>query len=281
MYNLSFNDLKGKVCVITGGAGILGTSISHALAASGLKLAILDFDHKKGMALANELNHKYVTDCIGVYADVLDKQSLVNAKTEINDKLGKIDFLINGAGGNAPEATTKIEKIMDDSNIEDTFFGLSMESIDKVMTLNFLGTLLPTKIFTIDMLEKKQGSIINISSMNSYRPLTKIPAYSAAKASINNFTQWLSVHLANTGIRVNAIAPGFFLTKQNEFLLIDKKSGNYSPRGKKIIENTPVARYGNPEDLHGAVLFLLSDISSFITGIVLPVDGGYSAFGGV
>ena len=165
--------------------------------------------------------------------------------------------------------------------LEDTFYGLEMDGFDKVFALNFKGTLLPSMVFTKDMLKAQKGVILNISSMNSYKPLTKIPAYSAAKASINNFTEWLSVHLAKVGIRVNAIAPGFFITNQNRFLVMDEKTGNFSPRGQKIVDNTPMGKFGEPEDLQGATLFLLSDISSFITGIVIPVDGGYSAFGGV
>jgi len=156
-----------------------------------------------------------------------------------------------------------------------------MDGFDKVFALNFKGTLLPSMVFTTDMLKNKKGVVLNVSSMNSYKPLTKIPAYSAAKASINNFTEWLSVHLAKVGIRVNAIAPGFFITDQNRFLVLDKETGGFSPRGQKIVNNTPMGKFGEPEDLQGATLFLLSDVSSFITGIVVPVDGGYSAFGGV
>jgi NAD(P)-dependent dehydrogenase (short-subunit alcohol dehydrogenase family) len=156
-----------------------------------------------------------------------------------------------------------------------------MDGFDKVFALNFKGTLLPSMVFTTDMLKNKKGVVLNVSSMNSYKPLTKIPAYSAAKASINNFTEWLSVHLAKVGIRVNAIAPGFFITDQNRFLVLDKETGNFSARGQKIVNNTPMGKFGEPEDLQGTTLFLLSDISSFVTGIVIPVDGGYSAFGGV
>ncbi len=164
---------------------------------------------------------------------------------------------------------------------EDTFFGLPIEGFNKVFALNFTGTLLPTQVFAQQMAKRGKGVVLNISSMNSFRPLTKIPAYSAAKASVNNFTQWLAVHLAKTGVRVNAIAPGFFLTQQNRFLLVDEKTGMPTPRGQKIMATTPVGKYGEPQDLQGAVLFLLSDLSSFITGVVLPVDGGYSAYGGV
>ncbi len=283
MKKFDFSDLKGKVCVITGGAGIIGQALCEALAAAGIKTAIIDLNLEAASALAAGLTKKFNTQCIGVQASVLDKESLIAAEKEIVAKMGPVDFLINGAGGNSPGATTKVEQIpgAGDFQSSETFFGLDLSGFDKVFALNFSGTLLPTMVFAPDMIKRGKGGILNISSMNSFRPLTKIPAYSAAKASVNNFTQWLSVHLAKTGVRVNAIAPGFFLTNQNRFLLVDEKTGMATPRGKKIMDNTPVGKYGEPEDLQGAMLFLLSDMSSFITGIVLPVDGGYSAFGGV
>ena len=283
MQALSFNDLKGKVCVITGGAGVLGTAMVKAIASVGTKIAIADINKEVADKVAAEIATESGAEVIGVEANVLDKSSLEKAKAEINEKLGSIDILINGAGGNSPQATTKVETITEDNidNLEDTFYGLEMEGFDKVFALNFKGTLLPTMVFTRDMLANRKGVVLNVSSMNSYKPLTKIPAYSAAKASINNFTEWLSVHLAKVGIRVNAIAPGFFITNQNRFLVTDEKTGNYSPRGQKIVDNTPMGKFGEPEDLQGATLFLISDISNFITGIVIPVDGGYSAFGGV
>ena len=283
MSPISFNDLNGKVCVITGGAGVLGTAMVKAIASTGARIAIADINKEVADKVAAEIAGESGATVIGVEANVLDKTSLESAKTEINSKLGQIDILINGAGGNSPQATTKVEQILDENldKLEDTFYGLEMEGFDKVFALNFKGTLLPTMVFTKDMLKNKKGVILNVSSMNSYKPLTKIPAYSAAKASINNFTEWLSVHLAKVGIRVNAIAPGFFITHQNRFLVIDEKTGNYSPRGQKIVDNTPMGKFGEPEDLQGATLFLISDISNFITGIIIPVDGGYSAFGGV
>lgn len=283
MNKADFSDLQGKICVITGGAGVIGNAICEALAASGVQTAITDLNPDKALDLARNLNKRHRTKCIGVQANVMDKESLIRAKQQINKELGNIDFLINGAGGNSPEATTRVEQIIpdDSSEMKDTFFGLDLAGFDKVFALNFSGTLLPSMVFGPDMIEKGKGVILNISSMNSFRPLTKIPAYSAAKASVNNFTQWLAVHLAKTGIRVNAIAPGFFLTQQNRFLLTDEKTGEPTARGKKIIDNTPVGKYGQPEDLQGAVLFLLSEWSSFITGVILPVDGGYSAYGGV
>lgn len=283
MKELSFNDLKGKVCVITGGAGVLGTSMVRAMASVGMRIAIADINKEVADKVAAEISEETGAEVIGVEANVLDKESLEKAKAEINEKLGPIEVLVNGAGGNSPQATTKVEQMeeKDLDNLADTFYGLQMEGFDKVYSLNFKGTLLPTMVFTLDMLQNRKGVVLNISSMNSYKPLTKIPAYSAAKASVNNFTEWLSVHLAKVGIRVNAIAPGFFITHQNRFLVLDEKTGGFSPRGQKIINSTPMGKFGEPDDLSGATLFLLSDVSSFITGIVISVDGGYSAYGGV
>lgn len=283
MKKLSFDDLNGKVCAITGGAGVIGKAMVQGLSSVGVKVAILDINKEMADKVADEIEKESGAKCIGVEANVLDKASLEKAKGEINAKLGKIDILINGAGGNHPSATTKQEQM--ESNkvtaLEETFYGLQMEGFQKVFDLNFIGTLLPSMVLSKDMLEMGKGTILNVSSMNSYKPLTKIPAYSAAKAAINNFTLWLAVHFAKTGIRVNAVAPGFFLTNQNRFLLIDEKTGEATARGKKIINNTPMGRYGEVEELQGTTLFLLSDVSKFITGVVIPVDGGYSAFGGV
>ncbi len=276
-------NLKNKVAVITGGGGVLCSTMAKSLASHGVKTAILDLNLEAAQKVASEITEEYGTTSIGVSASVLDKDSLEKARTLIHKELGTVDYLVNGAGGNAASATTKAEFITDNvsDSLEDTFFGLQMEGFDKVFALNFQGTLLPCMVFAKDMLDKKEGSIINISSMNSYTPLTKIPAYSAAKAAINNFTQWLAVHFAKTGIRVNAIAPGFLLTNQNRFLLIDEKTGEATARGKKIIRNTPMERYGEPEELTGTMLYLLSDWANFITGVVIPVDGGFSAYSGV
>lgn len=283
MQPLSFNDLKGKVCVITGGAGVLGSAMVKAIASVGTKIAIADINKEVADKVAAEIAVESGSEVIGIEANVLDKASLIAAKAEINEKLGDIDILINGAGGNSAQATTKVEQMLEENldNLEDTFYGLEMEGFDKVFALNFKGTLLPTMVFTLDMLKNKKGVVLNISSMNSYKPLTKIPAYSAAKASVNNFTEWLAVHLAKVGIRVNAVAPGFFITNQNRFLVMDEKTGEFSPRGQKIVDNTPMGKFGEPEDLQGATLFLISNVSNFITGIVIPVDGGYNAYGGV
>jgi NAD(P)-dependent dehydrogenase (short-subunit alcohol dehydrogenase family) len=275
--------LKGKVCVITGGGGVIGLALAKGLGFAGIQTAILDINAEIAEKAAKEVESLTGTRTIPVAANVLDKQSLIDAKKIVNEKLGKIDFLINGAGGNSPKATTGIEKMEKKhlNELEKTFFGLQVEGFDFVLNLNLKGTVLPTMVFATDLIEKEKGSILNISSMNSFKPLTKIPAYSAAKGAVNNFTQWLAVHLAKTGVRVNAIAPGFFLTNQNRFLLTDEKTGKLTARGENIIHNTPVEKFGSPEDLVGGMLFLLSDMSSFITGVILPVDGGYSAFGGV
>lgn len=280
---ISFEDLNNRVCLFTGGTGILGASMVECLAQKGVKLAILGRNKTAADELAYRVNKLTGVKTIGVEGDVLNKESLLEAKKKVNAELGKIDILINGAGGNAPAATTSVEQISATglNDLEKTFYGLQPDAFDQVFNLNFKGTLLPSMVFTTDMLESGKGVILNISSMNSFRPLTKIPAYSAAKAAINNFTQWLAVHMAKTGIRVNCIAPGFFLTNQNRFLLTDEKTGNLSPRGHKIISSTPMGRFGEPGDLNGTMLFLLSDISSFVTGIVVPVDGGFSAYGGV
>lgn len=277
------HDLQNKVCVITGGAGIIGASLAAGLANVGVKCAIVDLNLDAAQALAHEIETLYKIKTIAVQANVLERQSLQNAKQQINKQLGTINILINGAGGNSPKATTSIEFLEDaqTENIEKSFFGLNIEGFDRVFDLNFKGTLLPTMVFATDMVESKQGVVLNISSMNAFRPLTKIPAYSAAKAAINNFTEWLSVHLAKTGIRVNAVAPGFFLTNQNRFLLTDEKTGNLTPRGLKIIANTPMGKFGEPNHLIGAVLFLISDMSAFITGVTIPIDGGFNAYSGV
>jgi NAD(P)-dependent dehydrogenase (short-subunit alcohol dehydrogenase family) len=277
------DDLKGKCCVITGGAGVIGCSMVECLARAGLKTAIIDLNIELAIQKAKEIALSTGGMVIGVGGNVLDKNSLTEAKKAVNESLGPIDILINAAGGNSPKATTAAETIEDKDldHLDQTFFGLEMDAFRKVFDLNFIGTLLPTMVFARDMIERKKGVVINISSMNSFRPLTRIPAYSAAKASINNFTAWLSVHLARQNIRVNAIAPGFFLTEQNRFLMYDQATGALSARGNKIIAGTPMNRFGTPDELQGALLFLISDMSKFVTGIVLPVDGGFSAYSGV
>jgi NAD(P)-dependent dehydrogenase (short-subunit alcohol dehydrogenase family) len=276
-------NLKNKVAVITGGAGIICSTMAKSLSNQGVMTVILDLNKDAAEAVAKEIENESGNPSMGVAASVLDKTSLEKAKEEINARFGPIDILVNGAGGNSPAATTRVEKMegTDNEKLEDTFFGLQIEGFDKVFDLNFKGTLIPSMVFATDMIKKKSGVIINISSMNSYRPLTKIAAYSAAKAAVNNFTQWLAVHFSSTGVRVNAIAPGFLLTNQNRFLLIDEKTGGLTPRGKKIINGTPMERYCIPEELTGTLIYLVSDLSKFVTGIVIPVDGGFSAYSGV
>ncbi|MFC2137154.1 SDR family oxidoreductase [Bacteroidota bacterium] len=274
-------NLNNKTCVITGGAGVIGLALAKGIAKTGANIVLLDLNENAAKTAANEIEKSTNSKAIGLAANVLEKDSLINAREQIIKKFNKIDFLINCAGGNSPKATTKAEVMTDDTLLEDSFFGLSLEGFDFVFDLNFKGTVIPTMVFAEGMINRKDGAIINISSMNSYSPLTKIPAYSAAKSSINNFTQWLAVHFAKMGVRVNAIAPGFFLTNQNRFLLTDEKTGEPTPRGNKIIQNTPMGRYGEVDELAGTAVYLLSDMSKFITGIIIPVDGGYSAFGGV
>ncbi len=283
MKQISFNDLKDKVCVITGGGGVIGSSIALGLASVGVKTAILDIFQESADKVAAMVEKETGVTSIGVVANVLDKESLLNAKEIVTSKLGSVDILINGAGGNSPKATTSNEFITPENKgeLDGSFFNLDIDGFDKVFSLNFNGTLLPTMVFAKDMVDREKGAILNISSMNAYHPLTKIPAYSAAKSSINNFTEWLAVHFAKVNIRVNAIAPGFFLTNQNRFLLIDEKTNELTARGEKILNNTPMGKYGEPEDLQGAVLYLLSDISKFVTGTVLAIDGGFNAYSGV
>jgi NAD(P)-dependent dehydrogenase (short-subunit alcohol dehydrogenase family) len=283
MKKSSFDDLNNKLCVVTGGAGVICSTIAKGLGYAGVRTAIIDINKKAAETVASDIQKDTGTVSRAFIADVLDIKSLEKVRDEINGEMGKIDFLINGAGGNSPEASTQIERIEkeDMERLEKTFYGIGMDGFQWVFDLNLKGTVLPVMFLSKDMLENGRGVILNISSMSAFKPLTRVPAYSAAKAAVNNFTEWLATHLAKTGIRVNAIAPGFFLTNQNRYLLIDEKTGNPTPRGEKIIASTPMGRYGKVKELNGTVLFLLSDMSEFITGIVIPIDGGYSAFGGV
>ena len=276
----NFNDLKARNCVITGGFGVIGLALTKGLAAAGVNLAVISRKAAES-PLAAEISSEFGVKCIGISASILDRGALEKALVEVHEKLGDVDILINCAGGNAPEATCKVEQMESAADLADSFYGLDVDGFKKVFDTNFQGTILSTMIFSRDMIEARKGVVLNISSMNSMRPLTKIPAYSAAKGSINNFTQWFAVHVAPMGVRCNAIAPGFFLTDQNRFLLTDEATGALKPRGKKIIANTPVHRFGEPEEIVGTMLYLLSDISAFVTGVIIPVDGGYSAFGGV
>jgi NAD(P)-dependent dehydrogenase (short-subunit alcohol dehydrogenase family) len=278
-------DLSGKVVVITGGAGILGGYWAEAFAGCGAKVAILD----RSLEMAEKKAAEIVTEgfnAVGIEANVLDKDSLSKAHERILKEFGPCDILINGAGGNNPKGTTTKEYLYEEDLIEGnkeliTFFDLDEEGIRFVFDLNFLGTLLPCQEFAKDMVGRKGCSIINVSSMNAFTPLTKIPAYSGAKAAVSNFTKWLAVHFSKVGIRVNAIAPGFLLTKQNEALL-KNTDGSLTERSHKILNATPMGRFGEPEELIGALLFLAEEgASGFVNGVVLPIDGGFSAYSGV
>jgi NAD(P)-dependent dehydrogenase (short-subunit alcohol dehydrogenase family) len=278
-------DVSGKTAVITGGAGVLCGEMSRVLAKEGVKVAILDFNEELARKLADELNADGGR-AIAVKVNVLEKESLEAARDIVLKEFGKVDILINGAGGNNPKATTAKEQLFpadlkDGNGGGQSFFDLESNGVQFVFNLNFIGTLLPTQVFGKAMAEQGGGAIINISSMNAFRPLTKIPAYSAAKAGISNFTQWLAMHLAPVNIRVNAIAPGFFLTAQNRFLMTNEQTGALTKRGETILAHTPMGKFGKPEDLDGALLWLVSEASAFVTGIVVPVDGGFSAFSGV
>ncbi|MGA2322294.1 MAG: SDR family oxidoreductase [Sedimentisphaerales bacterium] len=267
-------DLTGKVAAVTGAGGVLCGQMAKALARAGAKVAVIDLSLDAAKKVADEIKEQGRT-AIAIKCNVLNKKQLEAARKKIAGKLGRVDILINGAGGNKKDATTS------DSM---AFFDLPAEAIRGVFDLNFLGTLLPSQVFGKEMAKNGSGVILNISSMNAMRPLTKICGYSAAKAAVSNFTQWLAVHINQNyskDIRVNAIAPGFFLTEQNRFLLTDEKTGKLTPRGKTIIEHTPMARFGNPDDLTGTMLWLVSDAAKFVTGVVVPVDGGFSAFSGV
>jgi NAD(P)-dependent dehydrogenase (short-subunit alcohol dehydrogenase family) len=312
-------DLTGKVAAVTGAGGVLCSQMAKALACAGAKVAVMDLSLEAAKKVADEINEdrgqrtedrrqemedrrqetedrgedaedrrqkiedrrqnerRNTTEvkAIAVKCSVLDKKQLEEAREKIEDELGKVDILINGAGGNKKEATTS-------ENLP--FFDLPAEAIRGVFDLNFIGTVLASQVFGKEMAKNGSGVILNISSMNAFRPLTKICGYSAAKAAVSNFTQWLAVHINHhhsKDIRVNAIAPGFFLTEQNRFLLTDEKTGQLTARGKTIIEHTPMGRFGKPDDLTGTMLWLVSDAAKFVTGVVVPVDGGFSAFSGV
>jgi NAD(P)-dependent dehydrogenase (short-subunit alcohol dehydrogenase family) len=276
-------DLRNKVAVVTGGGGVLCGMMAKALAECGAKTAVVDLNLERAQAVAKEIESAG-GKAIGVSANVLERESLNAAEAEIRSKLGVCDILVNGAGGNHPKSTTSKERLRkEDIGAKDlvSFFDLDQKGVEFVFNLNFLGTLLPSQVFCRGMVDKGGGSVINISSMNAFKPLTKIPAYSGAKAAVSNFTQWLAVHMANVNIRVNAIAPGFFLADQNRALLTNA-DGSLTPRGQTIIAHTPMGRFGKPEDLLGALLWLVDDSASgFVNGVVVPVDGGFSAFSGV
>jgi NAD(P)-dependent dehydrogenase (short-subunit alcohol dehydrogenase family) len=271
--NLKMFSLEGKIAVITGGAGVLGSAIARGLGKAGAKIALCDIVNAD--KIAQELKSEGI-EAKGYYVNVMDIEKIRSCRDEVIKDFGKVDILLNAAGGNTKGATTSEEL---------NFFDLPLSALEKVVGLNlFGGAVLPSQVFGKDMIKNQDGgSIINISSMNAFRPLTRIPGYSAAKAAVSNFTQWLAVHFAqeyNKNLRVNAIAPGFFLTTQNRFLLTNEDS-SLTPRGETIIAHTPMDKFGDPEDLVGACIWLASDAAKFVTGIIVPVDGGFSAFSGV
>lgn len=267
-------DFTGRTVMLTGGTGVLGSEIACALAGCGARVAILAREPGRAGPLLDRLGER-ASQALVVRGDVLDRDSLVGAHARIVEACGPVDALVNAAGGNRPEATTTADR---------TFFDLPPDALRWVFDLNVLGTVLPSQVVGRAMAERGDGVILNVSSMAAVRPLTRVAAYAAAKAAVDNFTQWLAVHVAqeySPRIRVNAVAPGFFFTRQNRFLLTDERTGALTERGRKIIDHTPMARFGQPEDLLGAVLWLLSPASAFVTGVVLPVDGGFSAYSGV
>lgn len=266
--------VEGKVVVLTGGGGVLCGTMARGLAKAGAKIAVLDISLAAAQVVADDIGAAG-GEAIGVYANVLEKDSLVEAAKVVVERYGQVDVLINGAGGNKKEATTAPDL---------SFFDLPQDAFQWVFNLNFVGTLLPTQVFGKLMAARDEGAILNIASINAFRPLTKIPAYSAAKAAVKNFTEWLAVHISqeySKKIRVNAIAPGFYLTQQNRFLLIDEATGDLTPRGQVIIDHTPMARYGDPEELMSTVIWLLGPGASFVHGTTVTVDGGFVAFSGV
>ena len=273
-----------KVIVLTGAGGVLCSALAIALAEQGNKIAVLDLKKKAADTVAAQINTNG-GQAIGIEANVLEKESLEKAKLEINELFGKVDILVNGAGGNHPLGTTSnpffnMEDLDNTTEGFKTFFDLDSKGIEFTFNLNFLGTLLPTQVFAQDMVGREGCSVLNISSMNAFTPLTKIPAYSGAKAAVSNFTQWLAVHFSKVGIRVNALAPGFFLTDQNRTLLTNE-DGSLTQRGQQIIDQTPMSRYGKPEDLIGTTLWLCGEGAEFVTGVVVPIDGGFAAYSGV
>ena len=274
--------LLNKVAVVTGGAGVLGSAFSKALAQAGAKVAIMNRSAEKAQVVVEAIQAAGGV-AMAVPCDVLDKSAVERAAEIVKAKLGPCDILINAAGGNHPSGISAKEIFQPDveNPLQGTFFDLKVEGFESVFQLNFMGTFIPTQVFALQMLGRPGATVINLSSMSAYHPLTKVAAYSAAKAAVSNFTEWLAVHLAETGIRVNAIAPGFFLTEQNRTLLTNP-DGSLTPRAQKIITHTPMKRFGDPRDLLGTLLWLADEkASGFVTGIVVPVDGGFNAFAGV
>jgi NAD(P)-dependent dehydrogenase (short-subunit alcohol dehydrogenase family) len=272
--------VKDKYFIVTGASGVIGSAISVALAKSGANLAILGRNEQKLNDTLEKIN-AFGGNHHAFACDVLKAEELSNINVEILKQFPTIDGLINVAGGAAKGASTKAEFLYPDTQLEDSFFGINLSDFQQTSDLNFMGTVIPAKIFGEVMAQQQFGNIINISSMGAIQPLSKSPAYSAGKAAVNNFTQWLAVHLSKSNIRVNSIAPGFILTEQNRFLLFDEKSGELTPRGKRIVAHTPLGKLGHPDDLISTIFWLLSEHSSFITGATIPVDGGFSAYNGI
>lgn len=272
--------VKNKKIVITGGGGVIGSTIALSLVKAGAQLCILDFN-KKNLKIAEKKINDYGNHHLAFTCNIFDIQGLEKVKECVLKGFGQIDALLNVAGGASKGASTKTEFLDPETRLEDSFFGINLSEFQHTSDLNFMGSVIPSKVFGESMARQQSGNIINISSMGAIRPLTKSPAYCAGKAAITNFTLWLAVHLSKSNIRVNAIAPGFFLTEQNRFLLMDETSGELTPRGKRIVDHTPLGKLGNPEDLVSTIFWLLSDSSSFITGAVIPVDGGFSAYNGI
>lgn len=272
--------VKSKQFIVTGASGVLGSAISVALAKSGANLAILGRNEQK-LKVTEEKIKIFGGNHLAFACDVLNADELSKINAHILKEFTTIDGLINVAGGATKGASTKTEFLFSDTPLEDSFFGVNLTDFQYTSDLNFMGTVIPAKIFGEAMARQQYGNIINISSMGAIQPLSKSPAYSAGKAAVNNFTQWLAVHLSKSNIRVNAIAPGFILTEQNRFLLFDEKTGELTPRGKRIVDHTPLGKLGNPNDLISTILWLLSAHSSFVTGATIPVDGGFSAYNGI
>jgi len=264
-------DFTGKTAVVTGGCGVLCFAIAKGLAEHGANVALLDRLEERGQICAEEIGPR----AMAVYGDVLDRDGLVEAEAQVRAEFGPTSILVNCAGGNRAEATTDEQR---------TFFDLPADVLRDVLDVNLLGTIMPTQVFGRGMAERGDGVVVNISSMSAFRPMTRVPAYSAANAAVTNFTQWLAVYVAqefSPGVRVNAIAPGFFLTNQNRYLLIDEQTGDLTPRGQEILKHSPMGRFGTPDDLIGPVLWLASPAAAFVTGVVLPIDGGFNAYAGV
>jgi NAD(P)-dependent dehydrogenase (short-subunit alcohol dehydrogenase family) len=273
--------VKNKTIIVTGASGVIGTAVSIALAKNGARMILLGRNAMKLQETFNKILQTGENYHLHFVCDVLDINSLEKVREKLLNEVTQIDALINIAGGATPGASTKTEFLRNGNLLQDSFFGVNTEAFRTTSDLNFLGSVYPSKVFGEIMAKQKSGNIINISSMGAIQPLSKSPAYSAGKAAISNFTQWLAVHLSKVNVRVNAIAPGFILTEQNRFLLFDEKTGELTTRGKRIVEHTPQGKLGSPEDLITTILWLLADESSFVTGVIVPVDGGFSAYNGI